>query len=258
MDEGIRHALTKLSNIHFVANDEFRRRVIQLGESPDRVFKVGAMGPENALRIPKMTRKELEDSLGCKLGSRYAVLTFHPVTLEYNTAEAQTDALIEAIARFPDITFLCTKANADTEGRVINRKLEEYAKEHENVYLFDSLGAKRYLSALQYALFAIGNSSSGLAEVPSFGIPTINIGDRQKGRMQGASVINCLPDTESIEKAIFRALSHEFRALAAGAENPYGEGNTSSKIAEIVHDQLVHEKLNLKKKFYDLEFDDQL
>ena len=228
VDEGIRHALTKLSNIHFVANDEFRRRVIQLGESPDRVFKVGAMGPENALRIPKMTRKELEDSLGCKLGSRYAVLTFHPVTLEYNTAEAQTDALIEAIARFPDITFLCTKANADTEGRVINRKLEEYAKEHENVYLFDSLGAKRYLSALQYALFAIGNSSSGLAEVPSFGIPTINIGDRQKGRMQGASVINCLPETESIEKAIFRALSPEFRALAAGAENPYGDGNTSS------------------------------
>ena len=258
VDEGIRHALTKLSNIHFVANDEFRRRVIQLGESPDRVFKVGAMGPENALRIPKMTRKELEDSLGCKLGSRYAVLTFHPVTLEYNTAEAQTDALIEAIARFPDITFLCTKANADTEGRVINKKLEEYAKEHVNVYLFDSLGAKRYLSALQYALFAIGNSSSGLAEVPSFGIPTINIGDRQKGRMQGASVINCLPETESIEKAIFRALSPEFRALAAGAENPYGDGNTSSKIAEIIHDQLVHEKLNLKKKFYDLEFDDQL
>ena len=254
VDEGIRHALTKLSNIHFVANDEFRRRVIQLGESPDRVFKVGAMGPENALRIPKMTQKELEDSLGCKLGDRYAVLTFHPVTLEYNTTEAQTDALIEAISHFPDITFLCTKANADAEGRIINRKLEEYSEKRTNVYLFDSLGAKRYLSALQFALFAIGNSSSGLAEVPSFGIPTINIGDRQKGRMQGESVINCLPDAESIRAAIEKALSAEFRSVAAKAENPYGDGNTSSKITEIIHDLLVHEKLDLKKKFYDLEF----
>ena len=255
VDEGIRHALTKLSNIHFVANDEFRKRVIQLGESPDRVFKVGAMGPENALRVSKYTQRELEDSLGCRLGSRYAVLTFHPVTLEQNTAEAQTDALIEALSRFPDITFLCTKANADTEGRVINRKLEEYARVHENVYLFDSLGAKRYLSALQNALFAIGNSSSGLAEVPSFGIPTINIGDRQKGRMQGASVINCEPQADSIEKAIIKALSPEFRAVAAAAGNPYGDGNTSYKIAEIIHDLLVHRKLDLKKKFYDLEFD---
>ena len=255
VDEGIRHALTKLSNIHFVANDEFRKRVIQLGESPDRVFKVGAMGPENALRVSKYTQRELEDSLGCRLGSRYAVLTFHPVTLEQNTAEAQTDALTEALSRFPDITFLCTKANADTEGRIINRKLEEYARVHENVYLFDSLGAKRYLSALQNALFAIGNSSSGLAEVPSFGIPTINIGDRQKGRMQGASVINCQPQADSIEKAIIKALSPEFRAVAAAAGNPYGDGNTSYKIAEIIHDLLVHRKLDLKKKFYDLEFD---
>ena len=202
-----------------------------------------------------MTQAELEDSLGCRLGSRYAVLTFHPVTLEHNTAEAQTDALIEAISQFPDIVFLCTKANADTEGRIINRKLEEYAKENSNVYLFDSLGAKRYLSALQNALFAIGNSSSGLAEVPSFGIPTINIGDRQKGRMQGESVINCLPEAESIKEAIVKALSPEFRTVAAKAENPYGDGNTSSKIAEIVHDLLVQEKLDLKKKFYDLEFD---
>ena len=254
VDEGIRHALTKLSNIHFVANDEFRKRVIQLGESPDRVFKVGAMGPENALKMPKMTKKELEDSLGCRLGDRYAVLTFHPVTLEHNTAEAQTDALIEAISRFPDITFLCTKANADAEGRIINRKMEEYSEKRSNVYLFDSLGAKRYLSALQFALFAIGNSSSGLAEVPSFGIPTINIGDRQKGRMQGESVINCSPKADCIEGAINKALSSDFRMLAASAGNPYGDGNTSSKIAEKIHDLLIHDSLVLKKKFFDIEF----
>ena len=255
VDEGIRHALTKLANIHFVANDEFRKRVIQLGEAPERVFKVGAMGPENALNIPKLTLKELEESIGCSLGSRYAVLTFHPVTLEHNTAEKQTDELIKALMRFPDITFLCTKANADADGRIINKKLEEFSKDKENIFLIDSLGAKRYLSALKYALFAIGNSSSGLAEVPSFGIPTVNIGDRQKGRMQGASIINCDPEADSIEQAIKKALSPAFRKVAEEADNPYGDGNTSAKIARIVHDQLVLERLTLKKKFYDLEFD---
>ena len=210
------------------------------------------MGPENALRIPKLSLAELEESLGCILGEQFAVLTFHPVTLEHNTAESQTKELLAALSAFPDITFLCTKANADAEGRIINCMLEEYAKTHENVYLFDSLGAKRYLSALQYALFVIGNSSSGLAEVPSFGIPTINIGDRQKGRMQGKSIINCLPQTDSIKQAIKTALSPDFRVVAANAENPYGDGNTSSKIAGIVHDLMINNKLNLKKKFYDL------
>ena len=200
-------------------------------------------------------RKELEESIGCSLGSRYAVLTFHPVTLEHNTAEKQTDELIKALMRFPDITFLCTKANADADGRIINKKLEEFSKDKENIFLIDSLGAKRYLSALKYALFAIGNSSSGLAEVPSFGIPTVNIGDRQKGRMQGASIINCDPEADSIEQAIKKALSPAFRKVAEEADNPYGDGNTSAKIARIVHDQLVLERLTLKKKFYDLEFD---
>ncbi len=253
IDEGIRHALTKLSCIHFVANEEFRNRVIQLGEAPERVFIVGAMGPENAMHMPKMTLGELENSLGCRLGKRFAVLTFHPVTLEHHTAEKQTKELMQALSQFPDIVFLCTKANADAEGRVINSLLEECSSRQPNILLFDSLGAKRYLSALQYALFAIGNSSSGLAEVPSFGIPTVNIGDRQKGRMQGKSIINCDPTTESISAAIRTALSEDFRKIAREAENPYGDGNTSSRIAGIVHDHLIHNKLNLKKKFYDVE-----
>lgn len=254
IDEGIRHALTKLSCIHFVANDEFRNRVIQLGEAPDRVFKVGAMGPENALHMPKLTLCELEESLQQKLGQRYAVLTFHPVTLEHHTAQSQVKELLQAVAHYPDITFLCTKANADADGRVINELLEEASRKQKNILLVDSLGTRRYLSALQYALFAIGNSSSGLAEVPSFGIPTVNIGDRQKGRMQGRSVINCEPETDSIVKAIRTALSPEFREIAKQSGNPYGDGNTSSKIAEIVHDCLIHNKMVLKKKFYDLEF----
>ena len=254
IDEGIRHALTKFSCIHFVANDEFRNRVIQLGEAPERVFKVGAMGPENALNMPKMSLSELEQSLGCTLGEKFAVLTFHPVTLEHHTAEAQTEELISAMEQFPELTFLCTKANGDADGRIINARLQEFSERRKNVYLFDSLGARRYLSALSYALFAIGNSSSGLAEVPSFGIPTINIGDRQKGRMQGGSIINCFPDAESISMSIQKALSPEFRQIAASAGNSYGDGNTSSKIAAVVHDHLVNNRLILKKKFYDVEF----
>lgn len=253
VDEGFRHALTKLSCVHFVANAEFRRRVIQLGEAPDRVFQVGAMGPENAIHMPKLTLAELEESLGCTLGEQFAVLTFHPVTLEQNTAQQQAQELIRALSEFPEITFLCTKANADADGRVINTLLEEAASRMDNVFLFDSLGAKRYLSALKYALFAIGNSSSGLAEVPSFHIPTVNIGDRQKGRMQGESILNCDPNAGSIAEAIRTALSPSFREIARTASNPYGDGNASGKIAEIVHDQLVREKLVLKKKFYDLE-----
>lgn len=254
IDEGVRHALTKFSCIHFVANDEFRNRVVQLGEAPERVFKVGAMGPENAINMPKLSLRELEESLGCSLGEKYAVLTFHPVTLEHNTAEVQTEELVRALARFPDLHFLCTKANADAEGRIINARLEEFAKENANVHLFDSLGAKRYLSALSHALFAIGNSSSGLAEVPSFGIPTVNIGDRQKGRMQGASIINCAPTTDDISAAIRKALSPEFREIARSAGNPYGDGNTSSKIASVVREKLLNGGLVLKKKFYDVEF----
>ena len=253
VDEGFRHALTKLSCVHFVANAEFRRRVIQLGEAPERVFQVGAMGPENAIHMPKLSRAELEESLGCSLGEQYAVLTFHPVTLEQNTAQQQAEELVKALSRFPEIAFLCTKANADADGRVINSVLEEYAAERENVFLFDSLGAKRYLSALSHALFAIGNSSSGLAEVPCFHIPTVNIGDRQKGRMQGDSILNCDPCAESISEAIRTALSPAFREIARHASNPYGDGNASGKIAEIVHDQLIHDKLVLKKTFYDLK-----
>lgn len=254
IDEGVRHALTKLSNLHFVANEEFRKRAVQLGESPDRVFIVGAMGPENAINMPKLSQPELEDSLHIKLGERYAVLTFHPVTLEAGSAERQTEELIRAISRYPEIAFLCTKANADTEGRIINAKLEQLSEERENVFLFDSLGAKRYLSALSHAAFAIGNSSSGLAEVPSIGIPTVNIGDRQKGRMRGPSVIDCAPEENSICAAIEKALTPEFRTIAAEKENPYGDGHASAHISEIIHDRLTNGNLVLKKKFFDVDF----
>lgn len=254
VDEAVRHALTKLSCLHFTANENYAHRVIQMGESPDRVKIVGAMGPENAIHMEKLSKDELERALGIDLGERYAVVTFHPVTLENNTAEEQAVCLCSVMAEYPEMKFLCTKANADADGRVINAVIEKYCTEHGNAYLFDSLGSKNYLSAVKGAEFVLGNSSSGLSEVPSLGVPTVNIGDRQKGRMRGPGVIDCAPDKESICAAIEKALSAEHRAIAAKCINPYGDGNTSTKIAEIAADYIIGGRLEIKKKFYDIDF----
>ena len=212
IDEAVRNAITKLSYLHFTSTEEYRKRVIQMGEEPARVFNVGAMGVENAMHTNTLTKEELEASLGCKL-ENYAVLTFHPVTLEEHTAKSQIKALMDAISKYPNITFICTKANADMEGRLINKCIEEYSKKYDNIKLFASLGMRRYMSALKYAKFVVGNSSSGIIEVPSFHIPTINIGDRQKGRIQAETVINCKPEKESIVKAIDMALSDDFNKV---------------------------------------------
>ncbi len=252
VDESIRNVITKLSYLHFTSTESYRHRVIQMGEYPDRVFNVGAIGVENAMHTELLSQAELEAELGCVLGEKYCVLTFHPVTLEDNTAAEQTEELLEAIKNFPDITFLCTKANADINGRIINESLQSYADRHNHLYLFDSLGMKKYLSALRHAKFVIGNSSSGLIEVPSFKIPTINIGDRQKGRIQSLSIINCPPVSEKIEASIKKALSESFRKTLENVVNPYGDGNTSDRIIEIVSIFLLKNKLQLQKKFYDI------
>ena len=252
VDEAVRNAITKLSYLHFTSAEEYRNRVIQMGEAPERVFAVGAMGVENALHMKRLSKKELEDSLGCKIGGTMAVLTFHPVTLEDNTAEAQIDEIIKVMQQCGKITFICTKANADVGGRIINEKLKECAEACDNVYLFDSLGMQRYLSALSIADFVIGNSSSGIIEVPSFKIPTINIGDRQKGRIQSESVINCKPNVWEISQAIERALSDGFREKVIACNNPYGDGNTSDAIVDITERYLIEDKLQVQKKFYDI------
>ena len=252
VDEAVRNAITKLSYLHFTSTEEYRNRVIQMGEAPERVFAVGAMGVENALHMKRLSKKELEDSLGCKIGGTMAVLTFHPVTLEDNTAEAQIDEIIKVMQQCGKITFICTKANADVGGRIINEKLKECAEACDNVHLFDSLGMQRYLSALSIADFVIGNSSSGIIEVPSFKIPTINIGDRQKGRIQSESVINCKPNVWEISQAIERALSDGFREKVIACNNPYGDGNTSDAIVDITERYLIEDKLQVQKKFYDI------
>ncbi len=252
VDESIRNVITKLSYLHFTSTESYRHRVIQMGESPDRVFNVGAIGVENAMHAELLSQTELEAKLGCVLGEKYCVLTFHPVTLEDNTAEKQTEELLKAIEKFPDITFLCTKANAGMNGRIINEYLQSYADRHNHLYLFDSLGMKKYLSALRHAEFVIGNSSSGLIEAPCFKIPSINIGDRQKGRIQSLSTINCPPTAPEIEASIKKALSENFRKTLENVVNPYGDGNTSDRIVEITAEFLLQEKFKLQKRFYDI------
>lgn len=253
IDEAIRHAITKMSFFHFTSTEEYRRRVIQMGEKPDRVFNVGAVGVENAMHEKLLSKSELEESLHYVLDRPYAIVTFHPVTLEADTAERQMQELLYAMDEHPEYIYICTKANADAGGRRINRMLDDYAMNRKNVAVYESLGMKRYLSALKYAVMVIGNSSSGIMEVPSFGIPTINIGDRQKGRIQAESIINCQPEKVEISKSIKIAQSTEFREIAKKVTNPYGNGNTSDAILEILKERFAECPLNLKKKFFDLD-----
>lgn len=252
VDESIRHAITKMSYLHFTSTEEYRKRVIQLGEAPERVFCVGAVGIENIKRVKLMTKPELEESINFRLDKPYAVVTFHPVTLEHNNSREQITALLEACNTFKDMKFIFTKANADTDGRIINRLMDDYAAGNSNVLSVSSLGIARYLSALKNAAMVIGNSSSGLVEAPSFGIPTINIGDRQRGRLQSDSVINCKPVADEIVEAMRLALSEEFSIKARNTVNPYGDGRVSDKIADTILRFLSEDMPDLKKTFYDL------
>lgn len=253
VDEAIRHSISKMSYLHFTSTEEYRNRVIQLGEHPDRVYAVGGIGIENAMKMQLLTKEELQQSIHFSLDEPYAVVTFHPVTLEEGQAEEQFKEILKAFTKHKEMKYIITKANADANGRIINKMIDEYVRENENCIAFESLGALRYLSALKYASMVIGNSSSGLVEVPSFKIPTINIGDRQKGRLQAESVINCEPIEEEITAAMEKAYQSEFRDIASKVVNPYGDGNTSQKIVKIMKQKLVDEKIDLKKKFYDIK-----
>lgn len=254
IDEVIRHAITKLSYLHFTSTEMYRRRVIQLGEAPNRVFNVGALGIENILQEELLTNEELEGALQFALGNSYAVVTFHPVTLEKATSKMQTQELLTALDCFPNMKFIFTKANADADGKVINELLQRYVEKHlHNCILVSSLGNKRYLSALQNCDMVIGNSSSGIIEAPAFKIPTVNIGDRQKGRVQTNSIINCQPVKEDIIRAIEKAKIMKAKDNLCNPINIYGNGTTSEQIATEIKKALEGNSLNLKKEFYDLE-----
>lgn len=251
-DESIRHSITKMSHLHFTATDEYKDRVIQLGEQPNRVFNVGGLGIENIKRLKLLDKKAFEESIGFKLNKKNILVTFHPVTLENSTASIQFQNLLDSIDKLKDTTIIFTKANSDTDGRVINSMIDKYvAKNSDKSVAFSSLGQLRYLSALQYVDAVVGNSSSGLAEAPSFKIGTIDIGDRQKGRIKAQSVIESSPTKESIDKAFKKLYSKEFQELLKSSKNPYGDGCASLKIIEEI------KKVNLediiKKSFYDIK-----
>lgn len=254
VDEFLRHSITKMSTLHFVACEQYRRRVIQLGEAPERVFNVGALGVENSLNMPLMALPKLQESIGFQLeGKSFSVVTFHPVTLGDNTPKAQIWELVRAMEAFPEMNYIITKANADAGGRTINQIWAEESVKHGNWLVISSLGAQRYLSALRYAKMMIGNSSSGIIEGPAMKIPTVNIGDRQKGRMMADSVICCEPRAEDIISAMKRALSQEFKAIAAEVVSPFGDGHTSEKIFNTIKQYLMCAVSNTKKKFYDVK-----
>jgi GDP/UDP-N,N'-diacetylbacillosamine 2-epimerase (hydrolysing) len=250
IDEPIRHSITKMSHLHFVAADEYRRRVIQLGEQPEHVFNVGGLGIDNILRLKLLERDELEEALDFKLEKRNLLITFHPVTLEQNTSAQQMDELFAALAELKDTGLIFTMPNADTDGRVLFRKIEAFCAQHSQFRVYTSLGQLRYLSCINHVDAVIGNSSSGLLEVPSFKKGTINIGDRQRGRLKAASVIDCEPDQDSIRKAFKLLYSTEFQAQLLAVENPYGNDRASGKIVRILESQSLDNLL--KKRFYDL------
>jgi GDP/UDP-N,N'-diacetylbacillosamine 2-epimerase (hydrolysing) len=250
MDEAFRHAITKMSHVHFTAVKVYGQRVIRMGEDPARVFVVGALGNDWLDKMPLLDRKDLERSLDFELGERNLLVTFHPVTLEQGSSERQFQNLLDALDLFPEIRLIFTRPNADTEGRVLIPMIEAFVEMcGGRAAAFASLGRLRYLSALQCVDGVVGNSSSGLIEAPSLRTGTVNIGDRQKGRLKAASVIDCDPETASIAGAIRRLYSPSFRALIETVTNPYGEGGTAQKIAEVL--KQVELADILKKSFHD-------
>lgn len=252
IDEAIRHSITKMSQIHFASTEEYRNRVIQLGEQPKNVFNVGALGIENVNKLKLLTKSEFENSIKFKLNKINFLVTFHPVTLDNLSAEEQFKQLLIALDKFQDTTIIFTKPNSDTDGRVIIQLIDDYVKNNTHKAIaFTSLGQLRYLSAIQFIDVVVGNSSSGLIEVPSFSKATINIGDRQQGRVKAGSVIDCETNNKDIEKAVKKALSVEFKEELKSSKNPYGDKNSSIEIVEV----LKSIDLNgiIKKQFYNLK-----
>ncbi len=248
IDEVFRHSITKMSYLHLASTEEYKNRIIQLGEDPGRVYNTGALGVENVLSVKCLSRKELEEALNFKLDKPYGVVTFHPVTLENNSAVAQLHELLKVLHRHQEMKFIITKANADQSGEQINAELDRFAQDNENCIVVSSLGTLKYFSAISYSECVIGNSSSGIVEVPSFKKPTVNIGDRQKGRIQANSVINCKPTQADIEKALRKALKYDEEVV-----NPYGDGKTSDKMLRIIKKTFYGKTIDLKKVFCDLE-----
>ena len=253
IDDSIRHAITKMSHLHFVSCNEYKNRVIQMGEASEMVINVGGLGIENLNKLNLLDKFELEASINFKIEEPTALVTFHPVTLENESAEYQFGELITAFDEISDLRIIFTKANADADGRIINKMIDEFVQKNPNRSCgFVSLGQLRYLSTLKHVDMIIGNSSSGILEAPSFGIPTINIGNRQKGRIFAPSVIECENSKDKILQGIKKALNQSFKDFCKIVKNPYDNGNSSEKIVSLIQ-KITLEGLS-KKKFNNLDF----
>lgn len=253
IDEAIRHSLTKMSHLHFTATKEYSKRVIQLGEDPKRVFNVGGLGIENIKRLKLLKKNEFEKSINFKLNDKNILVVFHPVTLEKNTSEKHFNEILGSIDDLTDTSIIFSKTNSDMDGKILNKMIDRYTSKnsHKSIGIL-SMGQQNFLSALNHVDLIIGNSSSGLLEAPSFKIGTINIGDRQKGRIKAKSVIDCLPDKKKIKKVIEKIYSNEFQKIIKNVKNPYGNKCASKKIIKILKKTFL--KKILKKSFFDVNF----
>jgi GDP/UDP-N,N'-diacetylbacillosamine 2-epimerase (hydrolysing) len=248
-DEAIRHSITKMSHLHFVAAPEYSRRVIQMGENPNRVFLVNGLGVDVIRQMTLLSRESLEHSLDFKFGDKNLLVTFHPATLDDDNSVYQLINMLDALEELDETHLIFTMPNADTGSHELTHMIENFVRRHQNARAYTSLGQLRYLSCMQFVDGVIGNSSSGICEAPSMGIGTVNIGDRQKGRLSAASVIHCLPNKVDIKKSINKLYSREFKLGLKNVENPYGTGGATKKILEIICDYPL--KGILKKSFYD-------
>ncbi len=251
LDEAFRHSITKMSHLHFPCCDEYRRRIIQLGENPSMIFNVGALGVENIRSISLLNKSELELALNFELDRPFLLVTYHPETLTNSSSAEQADILTGALDAFPGCKIIFTAANSDTDGVVINRRLSQYAARNRGRCLVaHSLGALRYLSAMSLCAAVVGNSSSGILEAPAFRKPTVNIGDRQKGRLRAYSVIDCAACREDIIKALEKALSPSFVTAVAGMPNPFEKEGTAAAIVKVLAS--VEQSDLLRKHFFDI------
>ena len=250
-DEAIRHSITKMAWWHFVAADEYEKRVIQLGENPERVFNVGGLGVDAIKKTNLLSKNELMVKTGIKFGKKNLLITYHPVTLENKTSQQDFKSLLDVLSEIKDIYLIFTMPNADSDGRIIKKMINDFVfNQSERSISFTSMGSLNYLSTLQYVDGVVGNSSSGLAEAPTFKIGTINIGDRQKGRLKAESIIDCEPTKKSIKLAIDKLYGHKFQKDIYSVQNPYGDGDAIEKIMSILSNKPIPE--DMKKDFYDL------
>ena len=249
-DEAFRHSITKMSHLHFVATDEYRSRVLQLGENPKNVYLVGGVGIDSIKNLPLLSKEDFENQLGIKLDTKSLLITFHPVTLDSESPEQQMKELLAALSHLHDTTLIFTMPNADTGGRALIDMIEKFVGQNKNAKVFTSLGQLKYLSCISHVDGVVGNSSSGLTEVPTFKKGTINVGDRQMGRIQASSVINCEPKEKDIKRAIKTLYSLDFNSNLAATMNPYGEGGASARIVKALKEASLEGIV--KKTFYDL------